>query len=296
MNIIQLIQRHQLSTFFVMAFTYSWIWWTGLFIIAPGGLGGGLSAFSVPLLLYGLLGAQGSGVSGIILTTAIEGRKGLHDLFTRIRLWRAGMLWYGVVILTAPLLLLSTLLAMGITVSPKFLPIIPTGQNGMALIATGAVVGIVAGVIEELGWTGFALPRLLARHGAFAATLALGILWSTWHILPSIWGMIPTINALSLLGLVFGLTGFAVIPAYRILMSWVYVNSKGSLLLAIIMHAFYDASIAVFFPSLTTAETLEFYAAFAVALWIVVGVVVIRFGAATLKRPMIKSGSSPATR
>ena len=278
-----------------MAFIYSWIWWSGLFILAPNGLGGGLTAFSVSLLLYALLGAQGSGVSGVILTLIVEGRKGLHDLLSRIRLWRIGSFWYGVAILTAPLLLLFTLVTMGILISPRFLPNIPAGQSGMVLVATGAVVGLIAGVIEEFGWTGFALPRLLARYGAFAAALALGILWSAWHILPSIWGMIPSVNALSLIGLVFGITGFATIPAYRILMSWVYVNSKGSLLLAIIMHAFYDASIAVFSPSLTIAETLELYAVFAIALWIIVGVVVFRFGTSTLKRTMNKSEFTPKT-
>ncbi len=291
MSTIEFIQRHQISTFFAMAITYSWIWWTGLYILAPKGLQGGLTGFSVFLGLYALLGAQGSGVSGVLLTYVVSGKNGVAELMSRLQRWRVG-LWWGAAILTAPLLLLVTLLGMDVIVSPTFLPNIPTGQNGVGLIGIGAVIGLIAGFIEEFGWTGFALPRLLARHNAFVAALGLGTFWSAWHIYPSIWGMTPSINALSFLGLAFGITGFATIPAYRILMSLVYINGKGSLLVAIIMHAFYDASIAVFVPSLTVIETVEFYAAFAIALWATVAVVVLRFGT-SLTRPKASSSSPP---
>ncbi|GAB3162196.1 hypothetical protein GCM10027059_14370 [Myceligenerans halotolerans] len=35
----------------------------------------------------------------------------------------------------------------------------------------------VGGLLEEIGWTGFLLPRLITRFGEHAAALLIGVLW-----------------------------------------------------------------------------------------------------------------------
>ena len=57
-----------------------------------------------------------------------------------------------------------------------------------AALGLALAVGIASDLFEELGWTGFATPRLLARHGCLAAGLGLGVLWATWHIGPDVPG------------------------------------------------------------------------------------------------------------
>jgi membrane protease YdiL (CAAX protease family) len=94
-------------------------------------------------------------------------------------------------------------------------------------------------LFEEGGWRGFALPRLQRLHGPFVGTLILGILWACWH-LPLFWimawGTPPTILNMVL----FILIGIFM----AIVFTWVFNNTKGSLLLAILLHTSFDVLVA----------------------------------------------------
>lgn len=90
------------------------------------------------------------------------------------------------------------------------------------------VLGIVNG--EEIGWRGFALPRMQARHSPLIANLLLGILWATFH-LPLFWT--PGSSQREI-----GLLAYPVITVMGgILFGWIYNNTRGSLLLAYLFHA-----------------------------------------------------------
>lgn len=289
---MEISRRYPLSSFFALVFVYSWLWWAGLYVLAPNGAPGGAMTYSVLLSLYGLLGAQGSGVTGVVLTRVVGSTAALRDLVFRLRRWKVGLAWYGAMVLVAPLAVLAASVSLGIIMSPRFLPRLPGPQNIAVLVGTGLFIGLVAGFLEEFGWTGFALPRLLVGRTAFSAALILGVVWSAWHVFPSIWGLAPSYAPLGFLGLVFGITGFATLPAYRILMSWVYLNTKRSLLAAIVMHALYDASLFVFLPALLPIEAIEFHVAFAGILWLSVGLVVLRFGGAKLTGNSLYGGEN----
>ena len=72
-------------------------------------------------------------------------------LLSRMGRWRVSIRWYGVALLTAPVLVLAVLLTLTALVSPVFAP---------SFSARGIVIGLAAGFFEEIGWTGFALPKL----------------------------------------------------------------------------------------------------------------------------------------
>jgi len=88
---------------------------------------------------------------------------------------------------------------------------------------------------EEVGWRGFALPRLQARHSALASALLLTLGWALWHAplflyRPGYAGM----NVAGIAGWLFSLvTG-------SVLLTWLYNGSRGSLLLVAIFHAAID--------------------------------------------------------
>ncbi len=106
-----------------------------------------------------------------------------------------------------------------------------------------------------------------------------------------VWPAVRSSNLALLLG--GGLIWCAALVPSRILMSWAYVNTKSSLLIGIIMHAFYDGTLAALLPAtLAPVQNVQFYAALSVALWIAVGIVLAVFGAKSLTRP-IRSTSSP---
>ena len=96
--------------------------------------------------------------------------------------WRVGGVWYAVALLTAPLVYLLVLLALSLT-SPVFQPGIMTASDKVMFLLIGTAPGFLVGCLEELGWTGFAIPRLRLRYSVLTTGLIAGVLWGAWHIL-----------------------------------------------------------------------------------------------------------------
>jgi membrane protease YdiL (CAAX protease family) len=223
--------------------------------------------------------------AGIVVTLVVGGKKGVRELFGRLNPRRAGVNWYAAAILTNPVVVTVVLVALAATISPDFLPAIFKDPTLVVALPFALFIGLTAGTLEEFGWTGFALPRLLARHSAFSAAFRLGIIWALWHVLLILW-VWPEVRSSNLaLMLGGGLIWCAALVPYRILMSWVYVNTKSSLLSGIIMHAFYDATLAALTAAIVApVEIVQFYATLNVILWIFVAAVVVIFGAKTMAR------------
>jgi membrane protease YdiL (CAAX protease family) len=163
-----------------------------------------------------------------------------------------------------PVMLLASLWPLRAFVDPAFAP-----GFQWPLFA----IGLVAGSFEEIGWTGFATPRLLARHRTFIAGLSLGLAWALWHALVD---FRQNFNAQGVNWLIeFFVLYIAALTAYRMLMTWVYAHTQ-SLLLAILMHASYTGWLLVLYPATTFEQGLVWQAVFAVALWAVAAVVMLR--------------------
>ena len=140
----------------------------------------------------------------------------------------------------------------------------------------GVFGSFVSGLGEELGWRGFALPRMQARHPALTASLLLGVLWGLWHLPLEIAQGLPLIAA-GLVGFVFFLLH---IIAYALLFTWVY-NTQGSLFLMVLFHTVFDlVGVTILTPSTTWIFPILYVA----LLWIVVTIVVVIAGAARLSR------------
>jgi membrane protease YdiL (CAAX protease family) len=218
---------------------------------------------------------------GVSLAAVVDGREGLRDLLSRMGRWRVGARWYAVALLTTPLLLTTVLLALSL-LSPDFLPGIVTANDGAALLIQGVAIGLLAGFFEEIGWSGFAVPRLLRRHGVLATGLMVGVSWGSWHFMADLWGTSSTYGALWLLHFLLFVTS---VTAYRVLMVWVYDHTQ-SLLLMQLMHAFYSGVLWVLGPSgASGAQDLLYSALFAAALWVLVVVAVVR-GSGFVRRPL----------
>jgi membrane protease YdiL (CAAX protease family) len=176
--------------------------------------------------------------------------------------------WWTAVLVTPVVVVLLGALAL---VWPELTPgLLAASDRGM-VIRFALAVGLGAGFLEDLGWTGFALPRLLQHHGWLKAGVLLGLVWGLWHLLPDYWGNAAAWGPLyAPRYLVWCGASFT---AYRILVGWAYRHT-GSLLLAQLMHAGFTGGQALLSPVLApSAGGLVWYAAFAAALWLLVGVV-----------------------
>lgn len=137
-------------------------------------------------------------------------------------------------------------------------------------------MGLVVGIFEELGWTGFATPRLRLRYCVLATGLIVGLLWGAWHFILAFWASGSSSRTLSLPHfLPWVLYNIGVLPVYRVLMVWVY-DRTGSLLLAILMHASLTGGLALILMPLAISgmSNLIWYLVLTAVLWVVVAVVV----------------------
>jgi membrane protease YdiL (CAAX protease family) len=274
------IKGHPLLSYYTLMFAISW----GGILLVVGGPGGlpATKEQAETLMLFVLLALfAGPSVAGLVLTGLVYGRVGFRDLFTRMRRWRVGARWYTLALLSAPLLVSGTLLALSLAF-PEFLPRILTTNDKVSLLLFGIGWGLVGGgLLEELGWTGFAVPTLLRqRHGVLSTGLIVGLLWGAWHYLVAYWGSGTSSGALSLAVFLPALVFYVgSLPAYRVLMVWVYERTGESLLLAMLMHASFSASMLILQPlGLALVPGLTWNLVLAVALWVVVAVVAVVSG------------------
>lgn len=278
----RVIQRYPLASYFVLA--YGIAWGGALLISAQKGFRPSEIGISEIGFMF-LFMLAGPSIASLTLTALLDGKPGLRQLFARLRNWHFNWRWAAVAMLTVPILSISILWALSIVVSPIYKP-----QITLTNIAFGVVAGSLAGFFEEIGWTGFALPRLLSRYSPLASGLILGFLWAFWHIMADFWGnnsafglyWLPTFIIYFLMPLI----------AYRTLMVWVYKNSE-SLPLMQIMHAFYSGTLGVVGPTTSVEEGLLWKALFAAALWVMLTFVIIRYGG-ELSRTRLKKEQSLA--
>jgi membrane protease YdiL (CAAX protease family) len=258
MNLRARLEQHSLVTFFVLA--YSIAWGGILLLLASKNFRLDTIQTSDTLVMF-LLMVLGPSVSGIVLTGWLGGRQGLRELWSRQTRWRVGVRWWAIALLTVPVLALAILTGLSIVAAPAY---------GPGFVAVGIFIGLLAGLIEEIGWTGFATPRLLGKYNWLAAGCILGLLWAGWHALADFSGNATTMGV----GWFVWFFVFWILPltAYRILMTWVYSNTH-SLLVAQLMHASYTGWLFTLSPAIAFPPSLLWQGIFALCLWALVVVV-----------------------
>ncbi len=267
-NVRNFIEKH--AVWFYFALTIAITWGGILLVIGMDGILGraAVPQGQMPLLYMAVL--LGPSLAGLLMTAWLDGKTGLRSLFSRLGKWQVGLSWYAFALLTAPVII-TILLFLLSRVSPAYEPAIFNAGGSGGLLLTGIVMGLAVGFFEELGWTGFALPRLREKYGLLATGSILGFFWGLWHLplftasLKSSGAVPPALYLCVLL--------FSFLPAYRVLMAWLYERT-GSLLLALLMHAPLSASQLILIPVGLAGEQLVVYnLAFTAVLWLVAVVV-----------------------
>jgi membrane protease YdiL (CAAX protease family) len=263
-----LLVRYPLTSFFVMAFALTWI------VFSPWELsedGVGLLPFQLPSWTIGYLLTPaaillGPTLSGFIMTGVTEGREGVRRLLHRIVLWRVGFRWYVFALIGIPVVMaLGTIILPG---GPAAL--LTLGPGWVLIYLVSFVLGAILGgpLLEEPGWRGFALPRMQRLHGPLVGTIILGLLWALWH-LPEF--LVPSWAEPSGGSDFFAIVKFVVIAILvAIITTWVFNNTKGSVFMAILVHASIDVSsgplLVVFSPSQTFNSILVSFGVLALVL------------------------------
>ncbi len=259
---INFIKRHSLLVYFTLTFIISW----GAVIILAGPNGIPVAEDQAVVLGTALL--LGPSAAGLLLTGICFGMDGYRKLISHLLKWRVSARWYAVALLTAPLSTIVILLVL-MLFSSEFTPSILISDDMASLILMGLTAGLLVGFFEELGWTGFATPQMRLRKSILATGLIIGLLWGAWHFI-MFWESNSFSGAFPFAILLVRL--FSWLPAYRILMVWVYDHTE-SLLVVMLMHASLVATLAVIDPALTGDGLMAFILARAAVLWILAAAV-----------------------
>jgi uncharacterized protein len=264
-----LLQGHPVASFFALTFMISWT--AALCVAAPHLLRHEPLPKLTGILMFPAM-LLGPSLAGIILTRAVDGKAGWHDLGFRICRWRLPALWY-LTLLIPPVLVLAVLSGLETFVSPVYAP---------NLFLIGILFGVPAGFLEEIGWMGYAFPKMRTENNALAQSILLGLLWSLWHL--------PVIDFLGtaaphgdywfafLLAFTLAMTGM------RVLICWIYTNTK-SVLIAQLMHVSSTGSLVIFgAPRVTAAQEAMWYGIYGTSIWLAVAIIARVYGPRLTRR------------
>ena len=217
-KITSLVRKYPTAAFFILTYILSW----GVGLITDTVWEATQSVLlALPLLILSL-----APLSAVLIVSALIGGKGaILALLRKLTIWRVGWRWYLLVLFLQPALNLAAIYLNVLLGAPA-----PTAT---AFGTLPALLGVFAlrlvnpldgPMLEELGWRGFAQPRLQERFSPLTANLILAALVTLWHL-----PLIPT-----------GDYAWIYIPgtmAVTLIYGWVYNATGGSVLLTLIMHA-----------------------------------------------------------
>ena len=236
----QFLKRHSLVIGIILMFLYTWTIDLANADILP---------IQVPFPIYITLG-WGFIFASLLMTGLTLGKEAVTALLKRYVQWRVGWKWFLVALFLEPVFVVTGVYinALVTRVPPDFSSVMAhdifgTSANLLLFILPFFLVEIITNG-EEMGWRGYVLPRLQAKYSALSSTLILGVIWGIWH-LPKFLSNFDIVD--------FG--WFMVhIMAFAVILTWLYNNTKGSLLMVAVCHAVSNTA-GVFMPMASTVSS-----------------------------------------
>ena len=260
------LKRYLLQIYFILAFIISWCLAT--LIVGPSeimNIRATETEQKLPLVIMAMV--IGPTFAGLLSVWLDDNREGLKSLLSRLRKRPENKNWYLALLIAPASLIITDLLLLFF--SPNFIPALFTTANKMSFLGFTLFGALIGGFFEEIGWTGFAIPRMLRRLNIFKTGLLLGLIWGAWHFLVNLWGSANSSGNVPLSIFLF-VALFSFLIPYRIIMVWIYSHTK-SLLLAILMHSSLITFWLAFAPTVGTGVfRVVWFLTWTAVLWIVV--------------------------
>ena len=269
------MRRHPLLSFFVLAYALSWILGSPLVFL-------GDTLTDTQGLFLVILASNVPSLLAIALTAIVYGREALRKLLGRLLHWRVDPLWYLVVVL-GPVALAGGVVGLNTLMGGTALSLGMPLLGVLSMLAFSIFPGSALG--EEIGWRGYALPRLQAGTSALGASLILGVIWGLWHL--PLWltgapGRTPILYAAFVVSTI----------SLSVILTWVYNSTGGSLLMVVLLHATFNLPMTLAIDELGSRATVQLLLYFGM-LVVAAIVVVIVAGPQHLSRKHQKQEEEP---
>jgi CAAX protease family protein len=236
------LKQHPVIGYFLLAFAGTWLLDLPM-VLGKDGLG--LLPYHVPFAIYVILFLLGSysgpTLAALMVTKALEGKAGLRKFFSRYAQWRVQARWYLVAVFGFPILYIVSA-----SVLLHGLPIDDLRANGMTFFSTYLPALLIFPAFitwgEEPGWRGFALTRMQESYSPVVASLTVGFMHGLWHlpVFLLVYGP-PALGPFDLIGFARNIFGIMMIS---VIWTWIFNIAKGSILIAVLLHASLNATQA----------------------------------------------------
>lgn len=240
-TISALIRRHPGFTLFAVAFVLG---------SAPLAL---VHAEVLPTS-YAQLGALSASIAAFLLAFVERGKRGVRELFSRVLIWRVGAGWWALAFVYT-----AFAAAGAVALTAWFDSRVVVDWGALApvvdVVPMMLVLIVLAGLGEEFGWRGYLIPRLQRRYSALTSSLAIGAFHSAWHVpLFLVHGTAQSEWAAAV-GLLPAFLGYSLfVVAWAVHLSWFFNNTRGSVLIAAVVHGAGNAWIGGYFDVAGRAE------------------------------------------
>jgi membrane protease YdiL (CAAX protease family) len=254
--------------FFVLTFAISWLLWLPS-VLRSNGYANLPEIVSLP----GMFAILGPAITAFILVGRESGRAGMGQLLRRVIETGFNKWWWLPTLLLMPIIGLLTAAVMSLlgAETPEW-----AAPTLLTALLTGVTILFIGGGLEEFGWRGYALDRMQTGKNALLASLVLGFFWGLWHL-----------PLFFMEGTTFSEGGIPIwefvlqMMVLSVLYTWLYNNTRGSLLVAILFHTIGNTTTALLPPYF--ASELGRWVYFGILL-ITAVVVVLIWGQGTLNR------------
>lgn len=268
------IQKHQLLAFFTLTYAIAFGLLFPYIYLRPGQP---LEPWSVVWFLY----AFSPTISALLLAWMIGGRGEVARLLSGFTRWRVGWRWYfaAAFLFLGPLAFAFIYILLGNPYQG-----LQPGVTASVILAQLVFTLFSGPLSEEAGWRGFALPRLQKQYHALTSSLILGVIWCCWHI------PLFFMPGSSQQGIPFPIYLMLVV-AITIYFTWLYNNTRGSLIITVLAHFSFNLSGGFIAGTLGLLPPMVLYAAAGSMLVLAVLGVIFYFGPNSLTREPVEEFS-----
>ncbi len=224
MNLSTTIKQHPAASFIVLTLGLSY----ATFALPVSGESALLAILSVLVIIPTAV--------AVVLTAFVDGRRGVGAFLRECFRWRSPLIWY----------LIAFAVGFAAQLGTSLLALI-TGRISTIELAPPVpvlMVFVLFALLEEIGWRGFGLRRLLDRYSPFTATLMIGVAWGLVHFGLTLFFM-PDQSAVA--------GGLAVLAA-AFLHTWIFIKSGRNVLVTTVLHFVYNAAGSVVGPARVVGE------------------------------------------
>jgi len=265
------IKKQPVLSFALFIVVWTWIFMAVIIAFVPIDPVEGPQFVHVALVFF----VASPSVFGFLFTRMVDGKAGVRALLARAGRWRVKPIWYAASLLLIPAVIGVSVLIRGLLGADL------AGLDLLGNLAFAVPISLLAAVMEEFGWRGFMLPRLLERHSALSAALIVGVVWALWHAPINYLGLfkygtraIPILLVLLVLPI-----------AQTVIMVWIHNNARQSMLMMVLTHFSITGGFILFsLPNPTAAAELRGDLVTAGVLTLATIVVVMTVGARRLTR------------